>query len=303
MRTAICFFVASTRHRIPPRPRWRFVYRHARAALLRVAFGRHRGGLPREAPYLVGVENALRTLRREHASLPPILLLTPDRIEKPAFVDELVHIDCPAYFSVRGAAYEFGITVFMKLALFRLQGFERIVYFDSDLLFVDDVSSLWDPQQWHERALWAAPESEALGATFAPALGTLNTGVMVLNAPMRGEDVYEALLSLARAGKTRDGGDQGVVNAFLEDGRRHLAGALPVRMNTFVSDAALEQGLLDQEPAILHFVGESKPFGPRGARAFERDETIRALYQAIVEDPAPRPLARARRAAACVTGA
>ena len=53
----------------------------------------------------------------------------------PAGIDEVIRFDPTPYGAVRGAYYEFGVTVFMKLAVFTLSRFDRVIYFDSDLLF------------------------------------------------------------------------------------------------------------------------------------------------------------------------
>jgi len=291
-RVAVCFFVADTRHRIPRRPWWRWLYRKTRSVLLR-AVAMRRGPEPREVDYAAGLEYALASLRRRSPNLPRVLLLCPDDIARPEGVDEVIRIDPKTYRDVRGVAYEFGVTVFYKLELFRLRGYDRIIYFDSDLLFVDDVSALWDPQCYGERDLWAVRESPANGATFAPSFGTLNSGVLVINAAMLGDDVHARLLATATAGLSSDGGDQGVLHRFLEaPGTRQRAGELDPSFNLFAHSASITGGLLDLGAKVLHFTGSEKPFGRAQARRDDDDgHDVDELYFAIAGSTAPRPLA------------
>jgi hypothetical protein len=289
-RVAICFVVADSRHRIPRRPRWRWLYRSVRRALLRARVG-WKQREPRDADYAVGLGNAIATLRKRSRDLPPILLLSPDDGPKPDGVDELLRVDTVGYRKVRGVAYEFGVSVFYKLEVFRLSGYDRVVYFDCDLLFVDDVSALWDMRRYRDHAMYAVRESADNGASYPPAFGTFNSGVLVLNAPMLHEEVHDDLLEIAAAGRSSDGGDQGVLHRFLTTAPNHRrAGELEPAFNLFVDDASLASGLLNRGAKILHFTGTDKPFA-RG-RPPGSDRPTDRLYAAVIASEAPRPLAQ-----------
>ena len=291
MNTAICFFLASPRHRIPSKPRWRWFYRHARAAGLRVL--RQNRRVPRPGGYEEGLRHAVASLRLRSANVPRIILLTPDDVVAPEGIDEIIRVDPAPYCAVRGAHYEFGVTVFMKLAVFSLSRFDRVIYFDSDVLFVDDVSDLWAPDKHADRALYGVRESERIGTTAAQAMGKVNTGVMVLNARSLDGAAHLELFALARAGNSYDGGDQGIINAFVAARRPEFAGELDPSLNVFVNDRSIDRRLMDALPArVLHFTGLYKPFATTHGDEFVHDEEIRALYWSVANSQEPRPLAR-----------
>src|SRR5262249_43514346 len=213
-RTALCFLVADKRHRIPRRPLHRFVYRHTRHGLRRLIFATERQEW-RCDDYRPGLVAAVASIRKRSRNVPPILLLTPDNMEPPPGIDRVVRIDPGSFASVRGAFYEFGVTVFFKLAVFSLSAFDRLVYMDADTLAVPDVSAMWDLRRLCDRGFYGVRESQEFGAHTDAAVGKFNAGVMVLNRPMLDGRAYEELMCLARSGATYDGGDQGVLHALL----------------------------------------------------------------------------------------
>src|SRR5215831_3806047 len=79
-----------------------------------------------------GLVAAVAAIRKRSQNVPPILLLAPDDVPPPPGIDRVVRIDPRPFESVRGVLYEFGVTVFFKLALFSLDSFDRLVYLDSD---------------------------------------------------------------------------------------------------------------------------------------------------------------------------
>src|SRR5262245_16331244 len=199
-QTAICFLVADTCHRIPRHPLHRFVYRHTRHFIRRCLYASERRHGYRGDDYYPGLVAAVASIRKRSRNVPPILLLTPDDIKPPPGIDRVVHIDPRPFASVRGVFYEFGVTVFFRLAVFHLGSFERLVYLDADTLAVDDVSELWDPSRFCDRGFYGVRESRELGAHTDAAVGKFNTGVMVLNRPMLDGQAYTELLRLARSG-------------------------------------------------------------------------------------------------------
>ena len=194
-------------------------------------------------------------------NVPLVLVISPDNPGPIAGVDQVVRLDPEPFQSIRRVIFEFGLGVYLKLALFALKGFDRLVYFDLDTLIVDDVSELWDPNRYADKDLYAVREEARYGGR-SPMIGHLNSGVMILNRAMLDGRIFQTALSLARAGRSLDAGDQGVINALLSDASQGLAvGELDPMLNVLVNDITLESGLFSKVPArILHFTGNFKPW-------------------------------------------
>jgi len=96
------------------------------------------------------------------------------------------------------------------MSLYALEGWRRIVYLDCDAIALRDVSELWDLRRFADQAIYAVRETPEM-APWREALGKLNAGVMVINEPLLDRRVYSEMLALMRAGKSYDGGDQGVL--------------------------------------------------------------------------------------------
>jgi lipopolysaccharide biosynthesis glycosyltransferase len=91
--------------------------------------------------------------------------------------------------------------------------------------------------------------------------GKLNTGVMVVNRSLLTDRVYERMLEIARSGVSYDGGDQGVVNAYLDQSSGGVAGELDPGYNVFVSAKQTGQwGVYRNRLRVLHFVNALKPW-------------------------------------------
>jgi lipopolysaccharide biosynthesis glycosyltransferase len=197
--------------------------------------------------------------------VPPVLVLSPDDPTPIAGVDQVLYLDPEPFQSIRRVIFEFGLVVYLKLALFTLKDFDRIVYFDLDTLIVDDVSELWDPSRYADKDLYAVREEARYGGR-APMIGHLNSGVMIINRPMLDRSAFQTALSLARAGVSLDSGDQGVINVILSDASHGFAaGDLDPMLNVMINDITLGSGILRTIPVrILHFTGNFKPWD-RGA--------------------------------------
>jgi hypothetical protein len=230
----------------------------------------------RRLGYAAGLKACVQSLRRRHRRLPPVLLLRAGPGVTLADVDEVIPIETTPYTGIPASDY-FGPEVFYKLEVFNLRGYDRVVYLDCDTLVLDDVSPLWDMTRYADRSLYAVRETADMGAHPA-AVGKLNTGVMVVNRPWLTGRAYRCMLDLARAGQSYDGGDQGVVNQYLEQ-EPGAAGELEPEYNVMVLVRHLGQwDRVKDRIKILHYVNSLKPWAPDHHRDWLFDPELKRLW-------------------------
>jgi hypothetical protein len=225
-----------------------------------------------------GLRACVHSIRRLHAEVPPILVLRPAGQHLTfADVDEVIPFDPAPYETIPCAGFYFGREVFYKLEVFRLRGYDRVIYLDCDTLVVDDISPLWDPARYNERPFFAAREQADMGVHDS-VLGKFNTGVMVINRPVMGEVVWQRMVDIARRGASYDGGDQGVINAYLNDAEGQ-AGELDAGFNVLVR--AKKEGQWDvyrHRLKVLHFVNALKPWSSEHHHDWLFDEELKRLW-------------------------
>ena len=227
-----------------------------------------------ETNYFVGFHHLIESLRRHSGSLPPVVVLSPDLQHVPPGADQLLPVRPAEYVGIDSVQKAFGKSVYFKLDLFRLP-FDRVVYLDTDVLAFKDVSTLWSPDHFNERAIYGVRESASLGLTNPDWQGRLNTGVLVVNRPLLSETTFRSMLTLAKRGNSYDLGDQGVVNAFLsESDNSKLAGELPARFN--MPSCVRTNGdwsTYADDIAMMHYLGPRKPWMQAPEHPWHHPET------------------------------
>jgi lipopolysaccharide biosynthesis glycosyltransferase len=179
-----------------------------------------------------------------------------------ADVDEVVTIHPTPYASIPFTGTYWGPEIYYKLEVFNLRGYERILYLDCDTIVLDDISSLWDMKLYTEKSLYAVRETAEMGV-HPFLVGKFNTGVMLVNRPLLPEGAYCRLLDIARSGDSFDGGDQGVIDRYLDQEQGTSAGELDAAYNVMV--VVKKRGQWDQYKnriKILHFTNHLKPWAP-----------------------------------------
>jgi lipopolysaccharide biosynthesis glycosyltransferase len=277
--TAICFLLATP----PAETRAEAIARRVRFALSRVPL-LDRVVAPQWSPtrrggFAAGLRACVHSIRRRHAEVPPILVLRPAGQEVTlADIDAVLPFDPRPYDFIPRTSQYFGREVFYKLELFRLSGYERIVYLDCDTLVLDDISALWDLARYSDRPFYAAREEAAMGV-HPSVTDKFNTGVMVINRPLLSGAVYDRLFDLARRGASYDAADQGVINAFLEQEGPEVAGTLDASYN--VPIRAKKEGRWEtykDRVRVLHFATGLKPWAAEHHHDWQFDREFKRLW-------------------------
>jgi glycogenin glucosyltransferase len=134
---------------------------------------------------------------------------------------------------------------FTKIALWRQTQFRKIVYLDADVVALRALDELFDL----DVPFAAAPD---IGWPDA-----FNSGVMVIN-PNMGD--YWALQTMAAAGDSFDGADQGLLNQYYEHRNWHrLSFAYNCTPNAqYQWEPAYRH--YKHKISAVHFIGENKPW-------------------------------------------
>ena len=163
---------------------------------------------------------------------------------------------------------------FYSLETFRLRGYGKVLFCDSDLLFRCPIPELFElpqslvvcgdafhyrdcPREWRVRRNQAV--SDALEAT--PYHDTFNSGVMLIAQELLTDEHYVGLLDLIDA--DMDGGttiaDQVVLNMYFA-GQQHLVSATYNYALGHRAAIYAKEGLRLTEAHVLHYNGPVKPW-------------------------------------------
>lgn len=242
--------------------------------------------------YLIGYHHVVQSLKRHCRAVPEIVVLSPDLDEPPAGADRLVRVDPRAYQSIRKTQSAFGRSVYYKLDLFRLD-YDRVLYLDTDLLIVDDISELWDPQRYNDHDLYGVRESAAIGLKHAVWQGKINAGLLLVNRPLLNESVFRELVKIASQGHSYDAGDQGVLHAFLSRPEMtQRVGTLDSGFN--LPTCVRVDGEWDRYSPLAkvwHFLGPRKPWMKQPEHRWHHADT-QAIWdkEVATHEPVPQSL-------------
>lgn len=147
-------------------------------------------------------------------------------------------------------------TCHFKLEAFRLTEYDSVILIDCDMLCRSRFRAIGIDMG--PDTLWAAPDlgiGEA--GTFDGHHTRINTGLLVIGKNYLGEETHEQMMTIARAGRSYDGGDQGTINTWIMDHQVNLC-YLPQECNLLKRVYVYHPNRwrdLWEKCVFLHFVG------------------------------------------------
>ncbi|SCU99725.1 LAME_0G05094g1_1 [Lachancea meyersii CBS 8951] len=195
---------------------------------------------------------------------------------------------------------------FLKLELWRLTQFAKIVYVDCDCLLIDSNSSdIKDDNNGNaflKGILAATKDQRSHEIAASPDCGwpdLFNSGVFTL---VPDQEVYDRLVRFVVATESIDGADQGLLNQFFNPvchGGQDAAIAhwirLPFVYNVTVPNAGYQNApaakYFRDETKLVHFIGKDKPWVTRGHDSEDdefRDQWWRLYMQFLQSHPQTR---------------
>ncbi len=190
---------------------------------------------------------ALAGSLRQVSDVPLLALATPDADRVALAASDIHVIDVPEIHNPNTsqrfqARFQHTYT---KLHVFRLDFLDRLVYLDSDTIVRKNIDELFAGQGFA-----AAPDAGFDRASSAE----FNSGVLALEPS---HALFCRMLDALAATPSRDGGDQGFLNSFLDTWE-----SLPQDYNTTKRVFAHHPALYtDADVKVLHYVG-NKPWDP-----------------------------------------
>ena len=154
---------------------------------------------------------------------------------------------------------------FYKFEMFNdklIRNYDRVIFFDSDLLFLGDISYLFS-DDLNQHALWIAKDDGIkLAKVRKNKIYTVNTGVVVYNCKQIGTGMTDRLIKFATTHKSFDNSDQGTINDYICQFNLDLE-YLPMEYNCLKRIYQHHREIwnkIESNVRILHFVGD-KPWG------------------------------------------
>lgn len=151
---------------------------------------------------------------------------------------------------------------FYKFELLKNREYDRIIFIDSDIVCLGDISRLFAPSPSammvvEDRATtkWFRNRYEDSNAMWKM---PFNAGMIVLNRPMFNDDYYTTVLNYAKDGKhsrISDWNDQGIWNSLVEDKQIDIE-ILPREYNVLKRYIVYEPDYISKDKIkLLHFTG------------------------------------------------
>lgn len=210
--------------------------------------------------YIEGAKTAIYSIRQNNENVPTIILLSNDIEEAFEGVDILLRLDTDDYrhmdftgIFIPGVVWQ--KEIFYKLSVFNIYGYDRIVFIDSDMLVVSDISDLWNLEKYNELDFYATCSTPQFVDREKDSKKHYSSALMVINKNLLNTDVYKEMLGMASLHKSYDGSDQGVINYYIAK-KSIRGGTLNQYYNTYVGkDAVYKHKEGEMPERILHFVG------------------------------------------------
>lgn len=141
----------------------------------------------------------------------------------------------------------------LKLRIFGLTQFEKLVYLDSDLLILKNIDELFDREH-----LTAAQDSPMIFPDKDHKL--LNAGLMVIEPSKK---IEEDLIEIAKNANMQD---QDIIRSYYPNWLKQRKLHLPITFNIFAPFITnyLAQGIKEKDIRVLHFIGKQKPYNLSG---------------------------------------
>lgn len=155
---------------------------------------------------------------------------------------------------------------------------EKVLFLDSDLLILDDISPLWNINinEYYIGGCCEYPSTERkVGLGLKPESSYFNAGVMLVNlTKWRIDGILDKALNFIKNYPDRiQFWDQDVLNVILENKWLQLSHKWNVNQKFYVIPysydyfkiSKTEYNLLGNSPSILHFTGSNKPWDKNNA--------------------------------------
>lgn len=208
-----------------------------------------------EENFRPGLETLLYSLRVHNPDHPPVSVISHTIKEFQGL--DIIPVNPDDYKECAPAGSRFEKAWF-KLEAFRYPKPDIVIVLDADLLCLGDVSKLW-------REAWGKFSSLPKWDIRAVPLKTgISSGVMVLSRKVRDGSMWSNLIKIGRDARSRDGGDQGAIDYFMQhsDNSNDIIGIpLNPRFNVLKREFKRPKwNAIKDNIGFLHYVGSRKPW-------------------------------------------
>jgi len=231
---------------------------------------------------LDAVKNVVDTLHKYNVNIPPIILLTnyKDLVVDNKRITEVRQVQTKLYKPRPEAmASPYGTIGFYKLDIFSIYDYDRIIYLDLDVLTKQNISELWNPQQFNKNSVYAfneknIPSLEHTGDYY-------NFGVMVINRSemLLNEHMYKTMIMFANTRlPTKGEAEKDILNYVLNAYPGLVTiGNLPQEYNYFVTLLNTDEDF--KRAKIIHFSAFPKPW-----RIKNPNSTVKKFYYRVLTE-------------------